>query len=61
VLRFGESRYEITVENPQNRSRGVTLVELDGGTVDPQAIPLSADGGTHRIRAVIGEPVLSTH
>jgi len=57
VLTLGKTRYEIAVENPQNRSRGVALVELDGATVDPSAIPLRLDGGTHRVRAVIGDPV----
>jgi len=57
VLRFGGSRYEIAVENPEHRCRGVALAELDGVGVDPGAIPLRDDGRTHRVRAVIGEQV----
>ena len=57
VLRFGASRYEITVENPQNRCRGISEVMLDGIEVDPSMIPLRDDGGTHHVRAVIGERV----
>jgi cyclic beta-1,2-glucan synthetase len=56
ALTFGKTRYEITVENPQSRSRGISEAELDGATVDAGAIPLVDDGGTHRVRAVIGEP-----
>ncbi|HET9952641.1 MAG TPA: glucoamylase family protein [Candidatus Eisenbacteria bacterium] len=57
VLRLGETRYEISVENPLQRCRGIATVELDGIQVDPGAIPLYEDGGTHRVRAVIGERV----
>jgi cyclic beta-1,2-glucan synthetase len=56
VLRFGKTTYEIKVENPQSRSRGISEAELDGVAVDARAIPLLDDGGTHRVRAVIGEP-----
>jgi len=53
-LRHGRSVYEIQVENPLRRCRGLAEVELDGKPVDPQAIPLVDDGGTHVVRAVIG-------
>jgi cyclic beta-1,2-glucan synthetase len=52
--RFGRTRYEITVENPAGQSRGVGQAELDGAAVDPRAIPLRDDGGTHRVRVVLG-------
>ena len=58
TLRFGNSRYEIEVENPQNRSCGMAHVELDGTPAEAGAIPLVDDGNTHRIRAVIGEPAV---
>jgi cyclic beta-1,2-glucan synthetase len=58
VLRFRNTKYEITVENPQSRSRGIAEAELDGTAVDAGAIPLLDDGGTHRVRALIGEPVM---
>ncbi|MEO6461994.1 MAG: carbohydrate-binding protein, partial [Candidatus Eisenbacteria bacterium] len=54
MLRHGRSRYEIQVENPLRRCRGLGEVELDGKPVDPQAIPLVDDGATHVVRAVIG-------
>jgi cyclic beta-1,2-glucan synthetase len=59
TVRFGNTRYEISVENPGRRCRGVTAAELDGVSVEAGAIPLREDGKTHRVRAVIGEPVLA--
>ena len=59
VLRLGQTSYEITVENPSSRSRGITEAELDGAPVDTSAIPILDDGGRHRVRAVIGDPVLA--
>jgi cyclic beta-1,2-glucan synthetase len=55
VWRFGRSRYEIAVENPEHRCRGVGRAELDGTVVDPAAIPLVDDGATHAVRIVIGK------
>ncbi|HYM82096.1 MAG TPA: glucoamylase family protein [Candidatus Limnocylindria bacterium] len=60
VLRFGNTRYEIRVENPQSRSRGISEAELDGVPVEAGAIPLLDDGGTHRVRALIGDPVMAS-
>src|SRR6187549_1526529 len=52
--RFGATRYEITVTNPQHRCRGVAEAELDGAPVDASAIPLVDDGGRHVVRVVLG-------
>jgi cyclic beta-1,2-glucan synthetase len=60
VLKFGKTRYEISVENPQRRCRGIAEAELDGVPVEAQAIPLRDDGGTHRVRALIGDSVVAT-
>ena len=57
VLLIDGTRYEISVENPRQRCRGIGSAEMDGAPVDAAAIPLILDGGTHRVRAVIGEPV----
>jgi cyclic beta-1,2-glucan synthetase len=54
VWRCGRTRYEITVVNPERRCRGVARAELDGVTVDAQSIPLADDGGTHRVRVILG-------
>jgi cyclic beta-1,2-glucan synthetase len=53
--RVGRSRYEIAVENPERRCRGVAAAELDAQPVDPRAIPLVDDGATHRVRLVLGQ------
>ncbi|HVR72357.1 MAG TPA: glucoamylase family protein, partial [Vicinamibacteria bacterium] len=54
--RFGTSRYEIVVTNPEGQSRGVGEAEMDGAPVDPRAIPLADDGRVHRVRVVLGTP-----
>jgi cyclic beta-1,2-glucan synthetase len=58
--RFGATRYEIDVVNPERRSRGIAQVVLDARAVDPRAIPLSDDGGRHELKVVIGERVMAT-
>jgi len=52
--RFGTSRYEIAVSNPDGLCRGVGSAELDGRRVDPSAVPLVDDGRTHQLRLVLG-------
>ena len=52
--RFGRTRYEISVTNPERRCQGVAEARLDGLAVDPRAIALVDDGGTHEVRAVMG-------
>ena len=52
--RHGRTSYEITVANPGRCCRGVTRAELDGREVDPRAIPLADDGGTHQVRVLLG-------
>ena len=52
--RVGRSCYEIRVENPEPRSRGIARVTLDGETVDPSTVPLVDDGGTHHVHVMMG-------
>jgi len=52
--RFGRTRYEIEVVNPEGRCRGVAHAELDGAGVDARAVPLVDDGGTHHLHVVLG-------
>jgi len=52
--RFGRSRYEVLVENPDRQSRGVVRAELDGVPVDASAVPLLDDGQVHRVHVVLG-------
>jgi len=52
--RFGQSTYEITIDNPNRIWRGVRQAELDGTHVDWRAIPLVDDGATHTVRVTMG-------
>lgn len=54
--RFGQTRYEITVANEDRWCRGIAHATLDGGAVDPSAIPLVDDGRLHEVHAVMGYP-----
>jgi len=53
-FRYHSAVYDITVDNPRQVSRGVTLTEVDGNvSTDHTNIPLVVDG-KHRIRVVLG-------
>ncbi len=52
--RLGATTYRIEVANPARYARGVARAELDGQPVDPNAIPILDDGGTHDVRVVMG-------
>jgi cyclic beta-1,2-glucan synthetase len=54
--RFGRTRYDIRVGNPERRCRGIAEAELDGAPVDSRASPLVDDGGRHQVRLRLGEP-----
>ena len=54
--RIGRTLYRISVTNPEHRCRGVQSAEVDGIAVDPAAIPLRDDGGTHDVAVVLGKP-----
>jgi len=53
--RLGRTRYEIAVENPGRRCRGIETARLDGVAVDARAIPLLDDGRVHDLRVVMGD------
>jgi cyclic beta-1,2-glucan synthetase len=53
--RFHDSRYEITVTNPEHRCRGVAKATLDDAPVDAAAIPLVDDGHVHHVEVVLGD------
>jgi cyclic beta-1,2-glucan synthetase len=52
---FADTRYQITVSNPDGSCRGVATAEVDGVAVDPAAIPLVNDGRTHQVVIVLGD------
>jgi cyclic beta-1,2-glucan synthetase len=55
VWLFGRTRYQIVVENPERRCRGVRSAEMDNAPVDPRSIPLLDDGATHRVVVTLGD------
>jgi cyclic beta-1,2-glucan synthetase len=55
VWRFRGARYEIEVQNPERRSRGIAQAWYDGRPADARLLPLADDEGTHRITVVLGE------
>jgi len=49
------SRYEITVENPDGVERGIVTIELDGECqLNGNSITLQDDGQLHQVRVVLG-------
>jgi cyclic beta-1,2-glucan synthetase len=48
------SFYEMTIENPDGRSRGVSLIELDGIAQPTNRITLQDDGQKHSVRVIMG-------
>jgi cyclic beta-1,2-glucan synthetase len=56
TLRFGETRYLVSIENPRHVNRGVAKAEFDSlilTSVPPQ-ISLRDDGTTHRLKVTLG-------
>ena len=54
TYRFGQSTYEIRVENPEGVNRGVRQITLDGQPLTDKGIPLADDGGGHQVVLVLG-------
>jgi cyclic beta-1,2-glucan synthetase len=55
TYRHGGTLYRIAVENPEHVCRGVARVSLDGTLLAGDAlVPLSDDGGEHRVEVVLG-------
>lgn len=52
--RMHDTRYEISISNPEHRCRGVAKAELDGRVVNAAAIPFIGDGGVHHVRGELG-------
>jgi cyclic beta-1,2-glucan synthetase len=52
--RFGDTFYEIQVENPEHVQQGVSEIVLDGRSLSEGLVPLEDGGGTHDVRVVMG-------
>ena len=52
---YGQTRYEIKVENPERKQTGGTYLELDGERLESieDGIPLVNDGETHRVLLIL--------
>jgi cyclic beta-1,2-glucan synthetase len=56
VRHFG-STYEILVENPNHRCKGIAQIIVDGvASTSLTDIPLARDGKQHRVHVIMGEP-----
>jgi len=54
TYRFGAAEYHIRVENPQNISKGIKYVEMDGRPALDKRIPLKDDGRRHEVIVRMG-------
>ena len=50
----GNTRFRISVENPEKAGRGVAWVELDGARLPGASIELIDDGKEHRVQVRLG-------
>jgi cellobiose phosphorylase len=53
--RFENTTYHISVENPDQCSRGVLVTELDGVSAADNVVKLCDDGVRHEVRVVMGK------
>ncbi len=55
IYQHENTRYEITVENPDGVSHGIARIELDGESrLNANSITLQDDGQVHQVRVVLG-------
>ena len=52
--RHRSSTYRIVVDNAAHAGRGVCAIELDGGKLTGNVVPLRDDGGEHIVRLRLG-------
>ncbi len=55
TYRYGETSYQIRVENPHHLTAGVKSVHLDGNLMENGRIPLTDDRQSHSVAVVMGE------
>ena len=55
IYQYENTRYEITIENPNGVERGISLIALDGVTqLNGNAVILQNDERLHQVRVVLG-------
>ncbi|MBN2656616.1 MAG: glycosyl transferase [Spirochaetales bacterium] len=52
---FRGDTYEISIENPDSVSRGVSRMIVDGKDVEGNVIPVSGDGKVHSVQVIMGK------
>lgn len=52
--RYGNTRYNITIQNPEGVSKGIVRLELDGASQADMQIVMQDDGATHAVTVVMG-------
>jgi cellobiose phosphorylase len=52
--KFRNAIYQIEVKNPEHVRRGVKLVEVDGGEIAGNVVPILKDGQTHQVKVIMG-------
>ncbi len=55
--KVGRTQYQIHVDNPHHRQRGISAATLDGRAVEHRSIPIVDDGATHVVNLVMGDAV----
>ena len=55
--KVGRTQYQIHVDNPHHRQRGISAATLDGRPVEHRSIPIVDDGLTHVVNLVMGDAV----
>lgn len=51
---FRDATYEIEVKNPNNVSKGVAKILVNGAAIEGQIIPLLETGKTHKVEVIMG-------
>jgi cellobiose phosphorylase len=52
--KFRGATYRIEIQNPQNKSKGVKAVTIDGKPHASNLIPLFSDGLEHKVSVILG-------
>jgi cellobiose phosphorylase len=52
--KFRGATYQISIKNPDSKSKGIKQLIIDGKTIDGNIIPVFADGQVHEVKAVLG-------
>jgi len=54
IRKFRGATYNITVKNPNNVSKGVVSMTVDGNAVEGNVVPAFTDNGVHTVEVVMG-------